>query len=249
MQVDSQRAARKPACDAQQRRAKSPAAAARTRQARSAAPRRVAERRCASDAAPRCRPTSGTACAATRAAGACRRRPERRSPRGSIPASLRIRRPASSARTVWRGSSPTNSGDSRAIAERGCGGQRAGGDCRWRKPCWAIASPRLARSRSQAATSGRRSESGCRSRAGITSSVTRPTPRSSSQSRISAARSNVAGSMSWTATARSALRPHRGPACGRAVKHAAVAGGEALERSLPRPLLDAATGGAPEPPP
>ena len=42
---------------------------------------------------------------------------------------------------------------------------------------------------------------GCRSRAGITSSVTRSTPWSSSQSRISAQRSNVAGSMPCSATA------------------------------------------------
>ena len=49
--------------------------------------------------------------------------------------------------------------------------------------------------------SGERSPTGCRSRAGITSSVTRSIPWSSSQSRISAQRSNVAGSMPWMATA------------------------------------------------
>ena len=59
---------------------------------------------------------------------------------------------------------------------------RSGSDQRWGrarkcwKPCCATASPPRTRSASQVAISGRRSESGCRSRAGITSNVTRSTP-------------------------------------------------------------------------
>ena len=139
-------------------------------------------------------------------------------PRGSMPASLSTRRPASSARTVCAPSRPTNSGDSPPPPRCGRDGRRRPQrDWRWRKPCCAIASPRRSRSSSQLATSGRRSDSGCMSRAGITSSVARATPRSSSQSRISAARSNVAGSTSCTATA--STPPSRGiahlagPAC------------------------------------
>ena len=71
-----------------------------------------------------------------------------------------------------------------------------------RKPCWAIASPRVrALRRATRTISGRRSWKGCRSGAGITSSVARSTPWSSSQSRISAQRSKVAGSTSCSATA------------------------------------------------
>ena len=69
------------------------------------------------------------------------------------------------------------------------------------KPCWATASPRSRQSSSHAARSGRRWKNGCRSGAGMTSSVARSMPWSASQSRISAQRSNVAGSTSWIATA------------------------------------------------
>ncbi len=71
--------------------------------------------------------------------------------------------------------------------------------------------PRAGARPASSTISGERSPSGCRSRAGITSSVTRSTPWSSSQSRISAQRSNVAGSMSCRATA--ILRAFSGGTC------------------------------------
>ena len=83
-------------------------------------------------------------------------------------------------------------GELRVAAPRGARRARC-----W-KPCWAIASPRSRQSSSHAARSGRRWKNGCRSGAGMTSSVARSMPWSSSQSRISAQRSNVAGSTSWS---------------------------------------------------
>ncbi len=112
-----------------------------------------------------------------------------------MPASLSTRRPASTARRVSSPSRPTNSPwrRPRPACNRRC----------W-KPCWATRRPHAARSSSHSASSGRRSWNGCRSGAGMTSSVTRSTPRSSSQSRISAQRSKVAGSTSCSDTAMAA---------------------------------------------
>ena len=162
---------------------------------------------------------------------------------GSIPASFSTRR-----RRRARGRSRRR----RARGTRGASlagrrrrrGQRARRDCTWRKPCWAIASPCAARSRSQVTNLRSTVDRGCRSRAGITSSVTRSTPRSSSQSRISAPRSNVAGSMSCTATA--SVRGSGGTRASRArrwrprQRALAVAGGEPIERALPGARGDAA---------
>ena len=117
------------------------------------------------------------------------------------------------------------------------------------KPCCAIASPRSRQSSSQAARSGRRWKNGCRSGAGITSSVARSMPWSASQSRISAQRSNVAGSTSWIATAMRRSRAPRAPRSVRRGRHAASARrapsgaqraaparGEAGQRGLPGAL-------------
>ncbi len=148
-------------------------------------------------------PTRRSARPARRAARACRRRPGATKPRGSTPASLSTRRPASTARRVSSASRPTNS----RVAPPGTRASelaRRAARATWRcwKPCWAIASParRALRQPAAPARAGG-SSNGCRSGAGITSSVTRSTPWSSSQSRISAQRSNVAGSTSCSETA------------------------------------------------
>ncbi len=112
------------------------------------------------------------------------------------PASISILRPASMLACVASASMCANSASGPWRRSRPAGPAR-----RCWKPCCAIASPRSRQSSSQAARSGRRWKNGCRSGAGITSSVARSMPWSSSQSRISAQRSNVAGSTSWIATA------------------------------------------------
>ena len=91
----------------------------------------------------------------------------------------------------------------RAGAGAGCGsaGARAGRSRRPRRGGRAASRPAPARGSRTAAVP----------RAGITSSVTRSTPRSPSQSRISAQRWKLAGWMSWIATARAVPR-HGAPA-------------------------------------
>ena len=186
-------------------------------------------------------PTSRSRPPARGAARACRRTRARRTRAARRRRARSTRRPAAMLACVCARSMPANS----ASGRRTCLGPRPRhrfASPRWRKPCWAIASPRSRQSSSQAARSGRRWKNGWRSGAGITSSVARSTPWSSSQSRISAQRSNVAGSTSWIATAmlplarhavrRSAPRP-LAKHCKRASAPRLPAGGQPAERGCP----------------
>ena len=152
-------------------------------QARSA--RRERARRAPADAA-HSRPPVEALASSCRSAGVWRRRAHEA---GRLEAGQRHHPP----RGRWRG------------RPRGRAGElaRPPRPARWRKPCWAIASPAVAPlAQPRPPASGLRWKNGWRSAAGITSSVTRSTPWSASQSRISAQCSNVAGSTSWMA-----LRP------------------------------------------
>ena len=151
---------------------------------------------------PGARPPGEPVSAATREAAACRRMPARRSRVARGPASFSTRRPGVE-RTLGRGGVETKElrrlvADPRERMAAEAHGARL-------HVAEAVLGDRVARrgaldqpSRNLRSTVR---QAGGGPAAGITSSVTRSTPRSLSQSRISAARSNVAGSMSWTATA------------------------------------------------
>ena len=85
--------------------------------------------------------------------------------------------------------------------------------------------------------------------AGTTSSVTRSIPWSSSQSRMSAVRVNVAGSTSWIATANASSPSRRMShlAGVRRCERGPVAGGEPRERPVPRAVRDGGERRAREP--
>ena len=108
---------------------------------------------------------------------------------------------------------------------------------------------RSARSQQPLGELGLAVENGCRSGAGTTSSVTRSIPWSSSQSRMSAQRGNVAGSTSWIATATASPRSRRTSRLAARGRRQCrpVAVGEPRERAIPRAVGDGGQAGAGEP--